>query len=103
MLQVVDTSYQLTASNNVLRYVTQYPARGLIYDRNGELIVYNEAAYDLMINPRQLTDFDTTDFCNILDLTKDQVIERLKNSITYSRYKPSIFLKQISTKTYAIL
>ena len=42
-LQIIDDSYELSANNNVLRYVTQYPARGLIYDRNGKLLVYNEA------------------------------------------------------------
>ena len=44
IIQVIDTSYRVSANNNVLRYVTQYPARGLIYDRNGELLVYNQAA-----------------------------------------------------------
>ena len=39
IIQVVKDSYRLSADNNVLRYVTQYPARGLIYDRNGKLIV----------------------------------------------------------------
>ncbi|MCK5171563.1 MAG: penicillin-binding protein 2, partial [Bacteroidales bacterium] len=61
ILQVADSTYKQTASNNVLRYVTQFPARGLIYDRNGELLVYNEAAYDLMLVPRQLKPFDTTE------------------------------------------
>ena len=103
IFQVVDTSYQLTANNNVLHYVIQYPARGLIFDRNGELIVYNEAAYDLMVDPRQLAEFDTLDFCNILNITKDQVDLKIKNARAYSNYKPSIFLKQISSKTYAVL
>ena len=48
-LQVVDQSYKMSASNNVLRYVTQYSARGLMYDRNGVLLVHNQAAYDLMV------------------------------------------------------
>ena len=46
VIQVLDDSYKLSAENNVLRYVTEYPARGLMYDRNGELLVFNEAAYD---------------------------------------------------------
>jgi penicillin-binding protein 2 len=51
LLQVVDPSYKLRADSNVLRNVTQYPSRGLIYDRNGELLVFNEPAYDLMVVP----------------------------------------------------
>ena len=62
-IQVVDTSYRVSADNNVLRYVTQYPARGLIYDRNGKLMVYNQAAYDLMVIPVQVSLKDTAGFC----------------------------------------
>ncbi len=103
ILQVVDTTYKLDASNNVLRYVTQFPARGLIYDRNGELMVYNEAAYDLMIVPRQLKAFDTTEFCQILDIDKEYVNEGINRAWDYSSYNASIFLKQVSARTYAKL
>lgn len=102
-LQVIDTSYKLSASNNVLRYVTQYPTRGLIYDRNNQLLVYNEAAYDLMINPGQLSSFDTTELMNILKISKEYVRESISKAKRYSYYKPSIFLKQISAQDYAIL
>jgi penicillin-binding protein 2 len=76
-LQVIEHSYRLSASNNVLRYITQYPARGLIYDRNGDLLVYNTAAYDLMVIPRQVKDFDTTEFCSILEITREQLDSNL--------------------------
>jgi len=102
-LQVLDTSYKVTASNNVLHYVTQYPARGLVYDRNGEILVANQAAYDLMVIPQQLRAFDTTEFCKILDITKEQVDASLLAAKHYSYFKQSIFLKQISAKTYATL
>ena len=65
IIQVVKDSYRLSADNNVLRYVTQYPARGLIYDRNGELIVFNQAAYDLMVIPAQTSKIDTSGFCAV--------------------------------------
>ncbi|HKL07586.1 MAG TPA: penicillin-binding protein 2 [Bacteroidales bacterium] len=103
LLQVVDSTYKLSASNNVIRYVTQYPARGLIYDRNGKLLVHNEAAYDLMVNPLQLKPFDTTEFCQILDVDKAYVKESINRAKEYSGYKSSIFLKQVSSKTYAHL
>src|SRR6056297_869405 len=102
-LQVVDNQYKTSASSNVLRYVTQYPVRGLIYDRDKELMVYNEAAYDLMVIPRQLEEFDTTELCDILDISKEFAAERLNKAKAYSVYKPSIFLKQVSAKTYAEL
>ncbi len=64
IIQVVKDTYRLSADNNVLRYVTQYPARGLIYDRNGKLVVFNQAAYDLMVIPAQTGKMDTALFCN---------------------------------------
>ncbi len=103
ILQVVDNTYKVTASSNVLRYVTQFPARGLIFDREGKLLVYNEAAYDLMVVPQQLEPFDTTEFCDILSISKQYVDENLKRAKDYSYYNSSIFLKQESSRTYANL
>jgi penicillin-binding protein 2 len=103
VLQIVDQSYKLSASNNVLRYETQFPARGLIYDRNGKLMVYNEAAYDILVIPRQVEPFDTTQLGKLLDLTKEQIVQRLKTAKNYSYYKPSVFEKQISARNYAPL
>ncbi|MFP4557515.1 MAG: penicillin-binding protein 2 [Bacteroidales bacterium] len=102
-LQVVEHSYRLSASNNVLRYVIQYPSRGLIYDRNGELLVYNQAAYDLMVIPQQVQPFDTVEFCSILNITREQLNRRLQEAKNHSRFRPSIFLKQVSAKNYAVL
>lgn len=103
ILQVVDNTYKQTASNNVLRYVTQFPARGLIYDREGKLLVYNEAAYDLMIVPGQIESFDTAEFCQILDVSKEYVEDGIQRAKAFSYYNSSIFLKQVSSKTYANL
>ena len=102
IIQVVKDSYRLSADNNVLRYVTQYPARGLIYDRNGKLIVFNQAAYDLMVVPAQTSKIiDTTGFCNLLGISADIFNRQMKAAVNYSRRAPSVFLKQISTETYA--
>jgi penicillin-binding protein 2 len=102
-LQVVDSSYKLSADSNTRRTKIIYPARGIIYDRNGEILVYNEAAYDLIVNPSQLTEFDTLDFCNILGISSDELKKRIQEARSYSFYKPSVFMKQISSVTYAIL
>lgn len=102
VIQVVKDSYRISADNNVLRYVTQYPARGLIYDRNGKLIVINQAAYDLMVIPAQTSNiFDTTGFCNLLGISNQFFRERMKAAVNYQRRAPSVFLKQISNETYA--
>jgi penicillin-binding protein 2 len=101
IIQVIQDAYRLSADNNVLRYVTQYPARGLIYDRNGKLVVFNQAAYDLMVIPTQIGVMDTALFCNELGITIASFKERIKAARNYSRRAPSIFLKQISAETYA--
>lgn len=102
-IQLIDKSYTLSANNNVLRYVTQYPARGLIYDREGKLLVYNEAVYDLMVTPMQVKDIDTLEFCRLLEITKEGFIERMEKAMKYSRFKSSLFEKQISKETYGYL
>jgi penicillin-binding protein 2 len=102
-IQVVEHSYRISADSNVLRYITQYPARGLIYDRNGKMIVYNQAAYDLMVIPVQTTRIDTNEFCQTVGITRQLFMERMKAAINYQKRAPSIFLKQMSAETYARL
>ncbi|MCW0483631.1 penicillin-binding protein 2 [Gaoshiqia sediminis] len=102
-LQVLDSSYKQYATQNVLRRVINYPARGLIYDRNGKLLVYNKAAYDLLVTPREMAPFDTTQFCEILKIEKAELIDGLNKAKKYSRYKPSVVIKQLSPEGYAVL
>ena len=102
-LQVLDSSYKQYATRNVLRRVINYPARGLIYDRNGKLLVYNKAAYDLLVTPRELVAFDTTEFCNILKIEKEELRDGIKKARKYSTYKPSVIVKQLSPEVYAVL
>jgi penicillin-binding protein 2 len=102
-VQVLNSDYKVSANNNVLRFMTEYPTRGLIYDRKGKLLVYNEAAYDLMVIPKQVKNLDTTDLCEILGIDKQVFIERMNKIKAYSRYKVSPFEKQISIETYARL
>jgi len=101
-IQVIDSSYKLSAENNSKRIEILYPARGLIFDRNGELLVHNMPAYDLMIAPYELRSFDSTELCNILSIT----IDRLRTGIARSlnpRYRREPIIKQLSPETYARL
>ena len=102
-IQVIDDTYKTSSENNIIRKQTEYPGRGLIYDRNGELLVYNEAAYDLMVTPREIKTLDTTLLCEILKIDKSDVAKRIRKCRRYSSYKASVFMKQISTETYATL
>jgi penicillin-binding protein 2 len=101
-IQVIEDKYKLDANNNVLRYITDYPARGMVYDRHGKLLVYNDAAYDLMVIPRQAKNLtDTAEFCTLVGIDMETYIEKLEKAKAYSYYKPSIFAKQFSALAYA--
>jgi penicillin-binding protein 2 len=106
ILQVYDTSYSISAVSNTRRMVTQYPSRGLVYDRNGKLLVSNQAVYDVMVVPRDIVAFDSIDFCQSLDLSiedlRERFVEMRKNlaSGKITTYKPSVFLKQLSAEKY---
>ncbi|MEC8239480.1 MAG: penicillin-binding transpeptidase domain-containing protein, partial [Bacteroidota bacterium] len=102
-LQVLSSDYDnQSLQNSVLReYI--YPERGFIYDRNGTLIVENQATYDLMIVPRQLQQFDTLEFCKLLKINKNNLVEKVQKARSYSTRKPSVFLAQLSKSDYAVL
>jgi penicillin-binding protein 2 len=102
-LQVIDSKYKLSAENIVLRYVTQYPARGTIFDRNGLLLVYNEAAYDVMVIPGQVKAMDTAEFCKLFDIDIEAFRYKLNKARAYSTYRPSVFLKLITKKNFAMV
>lgn len=100
-IQVLDKTLKQSADNNVLRFVTQYPARGKVFDRNGELLVYNEAVYDLMVVPGQVKEIDTTKFCQLLGISHETFVESMAKARKYSRIKASVFVSQISKEDYA--
>lgn len=100
-LQIFDTTYAELADKNALRYVTQYPSRGLVYDRNGKLLVYNEAVYDLMVIPRQVKNLDTNLLCSLLKISKEDFDKKMEKAKKYSLYAPSFFEKQISKEDFA--
>jgi penicillin-binding protein 2 len=104
-IQVVDDSYKLDARNQAFHYTTEFPLRGYIYDRNHKLLVYNEAAYDLMVLPKEVKGIDTTDLCTLLGITKELFLKKMKKAsqAPNSPRKESIFEKQLSPKDYASL
>ena len=99
-MQVFDSEYRRQADRQALRPITQFPARGLIYDRNGELLVYNEAVYDLMVIPRMTKGLDTNMFCRVMGITRDEFDARMRKACKYSTYSASPFMKQVSKEEY---
>ena len=102
-IQVYEDKYILSAQNNVIRKLVIYPSRGIIYDRKGKVLVANDIVYDLMIIPNQLRPIDTTLFCNLLSITKEDFISYYTKARKYSPYKASLFMGQLPKKEFAYL
>ena len=108
-LQINNDKYKEYADSNAFLKKTIYPSRGIIYDRNGELIVYNQPAYDVMIIPRDVQGFDTLDFCRTLNITKEDLLKRITDmkdrSINpgYSSYTPQRLISHLSIEDYGRL
>ncbi len=108
-LQINDDKYKASADSNAFLKKTVYPSRGLIYDRNGELVVFNQPAYDVMMIPRDVEPFDTLDFCNTLNITREQFDKRLaamkdkRSNPGYSSYTPQRLMSQLTAQDYGRL
>lgn len=101
VLQIFSKKYAVMAERQALRNITIYPARGLVYDRNGELLVYNDVVYDLMVVPRAVKGLDTAYFCESIEITREEFDGMMEKARNYSPYAPSAFMKQISKEDYA--
>ena len=108
-LQVGDDKYKESAESNAFFKRVIYPARGLVYDRNGKLVVFNKPAYDVMIIPKDVKDFDTLAFCQALEITKEDLAlkwEEMKNprkNPGYSAYTPQKLISHLSQEDYGRL
>lgn len=100
-LQVIDDDLKLKSENNAIKIKYDYPERGYIFDRNGKLLVANQPSYDIMVTPREMKNIDTTEFCNLLHITKDEFIKRVEKAKVYSPRLRSIFLPQLNKKEFA--
>ncbi len=100
-LQIIDDSFKLKSDNNAIKIKYDYPERGYIYDRNGKLLVANQASYDIMVIPRELKNTDTLEFCQLLNITKEDFIKKMEKAKIYSPRLPSVFLPQLNKSEFA--
>ena len=103
-LQLLDNSFKISAENNALLYQTRHPARGLILDRNGKILVGNKNTYDILVTPRYVKPFDTLELCRILDLDPQYVRDKFSEYRMYRTrigYRTVTFVSQISQEQYS--
>ena len=107
-LQLSNDEYKSSADNNAFLNNIIFPSRGAIYDRNGELLVYNQPAYDIMVIMREVNNLDTLEFCKTLNITKSAFEERMmlikdrNKNPGYSTYTQQLFLPQISAEEFSV-
>ncbi|MBO8466737.1 MAG: penicillin-binding protein 2 [Bacteroidetes bacterium] len=103
VIQILDDSYKIDASNNSMVYSTIYPTRGIIYDRNGKILVGNRVAYDILVTPKEVTEFDTLALGEALgvpaDFIRGKMAEYHKNRRRIG-YQSVVMLKQLPPETY---
>ena len=111
-LQIIDQSTKDQADNNALVKQTIFPSRGLIYDRNGELLVFNQPIYEVtltMYDMKKDKQWDTTAFCQCLHITRAEFDERIseikdrRKNRGYSRHTPQVFMSQLKKEDIATL
>lgn len=102
-IQVVDEQWKASAASMAERKITDYPARGFIYDRKGRLLVANTPVYDLMMVPREVKPFDTASFASLIGVPVVELKQRMAEARRYSVYKPSVIEKQITATQFAAI
>jgi len=103
-LQVPDNHFKRSAENNATRHMTQYPSRGLIFDRNGELLAYNKPVFDVLIVIREVKEFDTTELCKITGVERDKFVKKFKYyKARKSWFRPHIIIPMLSFARYSLL
>ena len=109
VLQIMSDDYRKSADSNAFLKKIEYPSRGVISDRNGELLVYNQPAYDIMVVMNEAKDrLDTLEFCQALGISKAYFIRRM-NEIKdrsknpgYSRFTQQLFMAQLSNNDFSV-
>jgi penicillin-binding protein 2 len=104
-LQVLNPEWKDRGTKLTEKEVIIYPSRGVIYDRTGQVLVTNQTVYDLMVLPKQVKPFDTLAFCELVNLTPDELRSGLKKAVTYPnvRWKPSPLIKQMTPSEFAAI
>lgn len=102
-LQIFSFSEEQVLEDPAIKAIYDYPERGYIYDRTGELLVGNAPAYDVMVIPREVKPLDTLEFCHLIGLDKETFVTTLKKARRYSPRLPSVLVPQLSKEDYAKL
>lgn len=102
-IQIINDDYKTNAENNSIVYTTINPTRGIIHDRNGKILVGNKVAYDLIVTPKDVSEFDTLALARVLDVTPEFIKEKMDGYYKNRRrigYQSVVMFKQLPQETY---
>ena len=107
VLQLLSDDYKKNADSNAFLKKVDFPSRGVITDRHGELLVYNQPSYDIMVVMNELRGglMDTLEFCRTLGISRDEFDARMssiKNVRGYSRFTEQLFMGQLSDRDFSV-
>lgn len=108
-LQIIKSEYKESADGNAFSKNTLYPARGIISDRKGRMLVYNQPTYNLEFTPKEVEPFDTLDFCKTLNITREQFDKQLRDvkdrrlNPGYSTYTQQTLMTQLTAQESGLL
>lgn len=108
-LQISTDDYKKNADSNALLKKIEYPSRGIIYDRQGRLMVYNQPVYDVTVVMNEIENLDTLDFCQTVKISREDFVKRMEvvkdrnRNPGYSRYTHQIFLSLLSAEESGVL
>jgi len=102
-IQVLTDKYKKKADRISIKKKYTFPERGYIYDRHGKILVANQTSYDVMVIPREVKPLDTTEFCSLLHISKEDFLKKFRRAKKYSPRLASVFLKQLAKEDYAYL
>lgn len=101
-LQLLSPDYKARAERNAYFGKIIQPSRGVIYDRNGNILVDNKPAYDLMITMSiAKKKLDTVELAKFLNISTSELSENLlrvrdrRINRGYSPYTPQILMTQL--------
>ena len=104
-LQLITDRYALNAANTSIKTEYIIPQRGIIFDRNGKILVGNQPSYEISFTQNLMKpDFDTLGFCNLLRINKKEFINKinlLKKDKYYSKLTPMTFMSDMSREEIA--
>ena len=107
-LQIMSDDYKKNADSNAFLKKIEFPSRGIISDRNGKLLVYNQPSYDIMVIVNEIKQVDTLELCKALNITQEYYVKRMREiqdpskNRGYSKYTQQVFMSQLSDKEFSV-